>query len=183
MATTNNLQHPLCYTLALCNALFLNNPYIIELINQSTPANLKPNTAISGIMFLLAHEMVGIINSYLLPLNSERILELAISLAIYFQGQNISEDLMSRSIKALSDLKLQEISKHPLMKPCLTVVLEENQEKQQELFSSLPMNDEFIVKFFSSVSNMAEFIKIANNEDMYKALLLKDTFESFKNVY
>ncbi len=70
------------------------------------------------------------------------------------------------------------------MRPCLTAVLEEDKEKQSELFAKLPMNDDFVKQVMGALVNLGTFMKIVNDEKlMYKALLIQDTFESFYTVY
>ena len=179
------VQHPLQSTIELCNELFSDNQPMKQLIRQSMPTKMPPNTAISGLVFLVAHEMVGMTSSYLLPLNSNRILDLAMALAIYFDGRDITvPDLLKLSINALSDSRLQEIENHKLMRPCLAAVFERDEIKREELFKKLPMEDVFVKNFLVAATKLGTFIGIANNDQfMYNALLIRDTFEGFSAVY
>ncbi len=106
------VQHPLQCTIRLCNALFEGNLPVLELIKQSVPTKVSSDTAIAGLMFLVAHEMAGMTSSYLIPLSKERLLDLATALAIYFKGKDISgSDLLQLSIKALEDPALKSLEK------------------------------------------------------------------------
>lgn len=179
------VQHPLQNTIALCNELFPNITSMQTLIKQSTPTNISPATALAGLMFLTAHEMVGMTNSYLMPLHPDHLLDLSMALAMYFHGQDLTKpDLLQLSINALSNPGLKELETHPLMRPCLVAIFEQDTHKQQELFSNIPMGDLFIKNMFAAIPNLETFLKIANNDKfMYKAILLRDTFESYNTVH
>lgn len=179
------VQHPLQGTIGLCNALFPEMPSMQALVKQSTPTHILPNTAVAGLMFLAAHEMVGMTNSYLMPLNKNRLLDLSMALSMYFHGQDLTtSNLLHLSINALSDPRLKEIETHPLMRVCLAAIFEENTGKREELLSKLPMDDPFIQKALVSISNLGTFVPIANDsESMYKAILLRDTFESYRDAH
>ncbi|MBE6446995.1 MAG: hypothetical protein E7015_00690 [Alphaproteobacteria bacterium] len=179
------VQHPLKSTIFICNTLFSAIPSMKQLIEQSTPSQLQHNTSLAGLLFLVAHEVVGMTNSYLIPLHSDHILDLAMALAIYFYGRDLTDPkLLQLSIEALSDPKLMQLETHTLMRPYLNCILEQNVDKQAALFSELDMRDAFIQRAIASTANLGIFLQIANNaEFMYKALLSRDTFESFETVY
>lgn len=179
------VQHPLQSTIGLCNTLFLDKPSMQTLIKKSIPTDISPNTALAGLMFLVAHEMAGMTNSYLMPLHKDRLLDLSMALTMYFHGQDHTvPNLLQLSINALSDPGLKELETHPLMRACLAAIFEQDRQKQEELLSSLPMDDPFTQKAFVSISNLGTFVPIANNSEfMYKAILLRDTFESYSDAH
>lgn len=178
------VQHPLQSTILVCNTLFSETPSMKQLIEQSTPSQIQPNTSLAGLLFLVAHEMVGMTNSYLMPLHSDRILDLAMALAIYFHGQDLTNPkLLQQAIEALSNPELIRLERHILMRTYLNCIFEQDENKREELFSRLNMQDAFIKKAIASTANLGICLQIANNpEFMYKALLLRDTFESFSTV-
>ena len=179
------VQHPLHSTIALCNELFPNIPSMQSLIKQSTPTGILPNTALAGLMFLAAHEMVGMTNSYLMPLHTDHLLDLSMALTMYFHGQDLTTpNLLQLSINALSDTKLKELETHPLMRPLLVAIFTEDKVIQSELLSKLPMDDPFMQKALLANLNLGTFIPIANNSEfMYKAILIRDIFESYSTVH
>jgi hypothetical protein len=178
------VQHPLRNTIVLCNTLFPMGD-MQTLIKQSTPTKMLPNTAIAGLMFLVAHEMVGMANSYLMPLHPDHILDLAMALAIYFQGQDLTQpNLLQLSINALSDPRLKEFEAHPLMRAFLAAIFEQDTQKGSELLSKFSMEDPFIKQALPATTNIGTFLPIANDEKfMYKTMLMRDTFESFSTAH
>jgi hypothetical protein len=179
------VQHPLQNTIGLCNALFPGISSVQSLIKQSIPAHIAPNTALAGLMFLAAHEMEGITKSYLMPLHRNRLLDLSMALTMYFHGESLTvPNLLQLSINALSNPKLREFETHFLRRQFLAAIFEENTAKQEELFSKLPMGDPFIQKALAASPNLVTFVPIANNSEfMYKAILLRDTFESYSTAH
>lgn len=163
------IQHPLPCTILLCNSLFPTNS-MQPIIKQSIPNNIASNTALAGLLFLTTHEMVGMTKSYLMPLNRDYLLKLAIALDIYFHGQNHSQaDLLQLSINALSDSTLIALQNNPK----ITLFLKEE----------LPQDDEFIPQTYT-ISNLKIFLNIANDARfMYKAILMKNTLESFNTAH
>lgn len=164
------VQHPLQSTIALCNSLFPIGD-MQGLIKQSIPTMISQNTALAGLIFLTAHEMVGMTRSYLTPLNQDHLVDLAIALTMYFHGQNLQgQNLLKLSINALSDPILIGLETNPKMRAFLNNALSEEDEFAQQLISAIP--------------NIGNFSPIANNEKfMYKAILMRDTFESFKTAH
>ncbi len=178
------VQHPLQSTITLCNTLFPTISAMQALIKQSIPTKVPSNTSIAGLMFLAAHEMVGMTNSYLMPLHTDHILDLAMALAIYFHGQDLTINLLQRSIIALSDPTLKELETHTLMRPFLTAIFEQDAQKQSTLLSKLSMEDRFVQRALAATANIGTFVPIANDDVfMYKALLMRDTFESFSTAH
>lgn len=179
------VQHPLQSTILLCNTLFSSSPDMQSLIKQSTPTGISSDTALAGLLFLTAHEMVGMTNSYLMPLHQNHLLDLAMALTMYFHGQDLTvQNLLQLSINALSAPELKELETHTLMRPYVAAMFEKNTNKQMSLLSKLPMEDPFIQKAFVAVSNIGTFASIANDaEFMYKAILIRDTYESFNTVH
>lgn len=179
------VQHPLQSTIALCKELFPNIPSMQSLIKQSTPTDILPNTALAGLMFLVAHEMVGMTNSYLMPLHTDHLLDLSMALTKYFHGEDITTpNLLQLSINALSDPRLKELEAHFLMRSILAAIFEEDTDKREELLSKIPMDDPFTQKAFVAISNLGTFVPIANNSEfMYKAILIRDIFESYSTVH
>jgi hypothetical protein len=178
------VQHPLRNTIELCNTLFPMGD-MQTLIKQSTPTKMPPNTAIAGLMFLVAHEMVGMTNSYLMPLHHDHILDLAMALAIYFHGQDLTRaNLLQLSINALSDSLLKGFEEHVLMRSFLAAIYEQDKGKQSELLSKFSMEDPFVQQATTALSDIGTFVPIANDADfMYKAMSIRDTFESFSTAH
>jgi hypothetical protein len=107
------------------------------------------------------------------------------ALTMYFHGQDHTvPNLLQLSINALSDPRLKELEAHPLMRACLAAIFEKDTLQQQELLSKLPMDDSFIQKALVAIPNLGTFVPIANNSEfMYKAILLRDTFESYSTAH
>lgn len=177
------VQHPLQSTIALCHALFKDTP-VEPLIKASTPTNIPSNTALAGLMFLVAHEMQGMTNSYLWPIPPNHLLDLSIALTMYFHNKDLSNpDWLELSINALSDPELKKLEEHHLMRSAINALFEKDENKQQDFLSKLPMKDPFIVRMLGAISNIGTFIKIADNPLMHKAILMRDTFVSFSSVH
>lgn len=179
------VQHPLQSIILLCNTLFSSSSDMQSLIKQSTPTDISSDTALAGLLFLTAHEMVGLTNSYLMPLHQNHLFTLAMALTMYFHGKDLTvQNLLQLSINALSAPELNELETHTLMRPYISAVFEQDTDKKMSLISHLPIEDPFIQKAFEALSNIRTFIEIANDaESMYKALLIRDTYESYNSVH
>ena len=182
------VQHPLNHTITLCKELFTDSKSMQAVIDKSTPKKIESNTALAGLMFLVAHEMSGISNSYLTPIHqTDSYLDLSLALAMYFHEQDlVAVDLVQASIKALSDPRLDDLLNNPSLRPFLAALFEEENVtlKLAILTDIEEKNNEFASIAFQAINNLQSFVNIVREDRLLQsAILIKDTFKSYRDVH
>lgn len=106
------IQHPLRSTMKLYTAIFEDTNNVSEDIAKVIPREVDPNTALGGLVFLQAHEMLSMTNSVYMAINDQGSnIVLATALAMYFIDKEVpqKEITLEGVLEVIGDRKVVSV--------------------------------------------------------------------------